>query len=107
MPESVKKATQEYRAMSDRIMMFTSQCLKREKGQELRANAVYKRYTDWCRENGFKYENAANYRKKMEAAKFMYTRRRPWNENGSEKTTMVDDVTWRSGEDPQDLVDDS
>ena len=101
MPESVKKATQEYRAMSDRIMMFTSQCLKREKGQELRSKAIYNRYTEWCRDNGFKYENAANFQKKMEAAKFTYMRRRPWNEGTSNPTQMVNDVTWVSGEEPK------
>ncbi|MBQ9264486.1 MAG: hypothetical protein IJ189_09845 [Clostridia bacterium] len=101
MPESVQKATKEYRDQSDRLSMFTNQCLKREAGQELRAQAVYSRYKDWCAENGFKYENAANFRKKMETAGFAYQRRRPWNEKeGSEKTTMVNDVTWEVNEEP-------
>lgn len=64
MPDSVENATKEYRQQSDRIMMFTSQCVKKEIGQELRAQAVYSRYKDWCAENGFKYENAANFRKR-------------------------------------------
>ena len=107
MPESVRKATEEYRAMSDRIMMFTTQCIRREKGKELRAKAVYSRYMDWCRDNGFKYENASNFQKKMETAKIVYIRRRPWNENGAEKTTMINDVTWNADEGPKDLVEDS
>ena len=55
MPESVASATQEYRDRSDRISMFTKQCLERKAGQELRSSAIYTRYKDWCSENGFKY----------------------------------------------------
>jgi len=85
--------------------MFTNQCLKREAGQELRAQAAYSRYKDWCAENGFKYENAANFRKKMEAAGFVYQRRRPWNEKNSSQSTMVNDVAFVAGEEPDmDLV---
>ena len=99
MPDSVASATADYRDQSDRLAMFTKQCLKREAGQELRSSAIYTRYKDWCSDNGFKYENAANFKKKMETAGFVYQRRRPWNENeGTEKTTMVNDVTWEVGE---------
>ena len=99
MPDSVASATADYRDQSDRLAMFTKQCLKREAGQELRSSAIYTRYKDWCSDNGFKYENAANFKKKMETAGFVYQRRRPWNENeGTEKTTMVTDVTWEVGE---------
>ena len=105
MPDSVEMATAQYRQQSDRIMMFTSQCVKKEKGQELRAQAVYSRYKDWCAENGFKYENAANFRKKMEQAGFVYQRRRPKDEAGSGMTTMVNDISWMIGEEPdQDFV---
>ena len=105
MPESVASATQEYRDRSDRISMFTKQCLERKAGQELRSSAIYTRYKDWCNENGFKYENAANFKKKMETAGYVYQRRRPWNEKDSQSTTMVNDVTWAAGEEvPQEFV---
>lgn len=105
MPESVASATQEYRDRSDRISMFTKQCLERKAGQELRSSAIYTRYKDWCSENGFKYENAANFKKKMETAGFVYQRRRPWNEKDSQLTTMVNDVTWAAGEEaPNEFV---
>ena len=103
MPDSVKSATQEYKDQSDRISMYTVQCLRREAGKELRASAVYTRYKEWCAENGFKYENASNFRKKMEAAGFTYMRRRPWEgDSKAEKTTLVNDVTWQSGEEMED-----
>ena len=105
MPESVASATQEYRDRSDRISMFTKQCLERKAGQELRSSAIYTRYKDWCSENGFKYENAANFKKKMETAGYVYQRRRPWNEKDSQLTTMVNDVTWAAGEEvPNEFV---
>ena len=96
MPKSVLDATEEYRKSSDRLLMFVTQCLKKERGQELRAQAVYKRYQDWCGENGFKAENASNFRKKMEQV-FVYQKRRPWNEKAA-NTQMINDVTWSDGE---------
>ena len=102
MPESVEDATRKYREQSDRVMMFTTQCIQRETGQELRASAIYTRYKDWCGENGYKFENAGNFRKKMEAAGFVYMRRKPWNEKGTDKTTMVNDITWTSYEEPEE-----
>ena len=102
MPDSVEAATTQYRQQSDRIMMFTSQCVRKKIGQELRAQAVYTRYKDWCAENGFKYENASNFRKKMEQAGYVYSRRRPWSETGTDKTTMIDDIAWIVGEEPED-----
>ena len=104
MPESVAKATQEYRDQSDRISMFTNQCLQKQAGQELRSSAIYERYKTWCGENGYKYENAANFRKKMEAAGFVYQRRRPWNENEPNALTMVNDVMWVLGEETESAV---
>ncbi len=105
MPDSVESATKEYRDQSDRISMFTNHCVIRAAGQELRAQAIYARYKDWCAENGFKYENASNFRKKMEAAGFVYMRRRPWNEKGAAMSTMVNDAAWAAGEEPDmDLV---
>ena len=96
MPKSVIQATEEYRIVSDRILMFCSQCLKKAIGKELRSQAVYRRYQDWCGENGFKAENASNFRKKMEQH-FVYQKRRPWTENGG-PTPMVNNVTWANGE---------
>ena len=93
-------ATADYRAQSDRITMFTNQCIQKQAGQELRSSAIYNRYKDWCTENGFKYENAANFKKKMAAAGFVYMVRRPWNEQGT-PTPMVNDVTWAIGEEPK------
>ena len=101
MPNSVASATEEYRRHSDRIRMFTAQCIQKQAGQELRSSAIYRHYKDWCAENGFKYENAANFRKKMETAGFVYMRRRPWNEQGN-PTPMVNDVKWATGEGPEE-----
>ena len=97
-PQAVIDATAEYRKQSDRIMMFTSQRLNRVSGQELRSAELYGGYKKWCTENGFKYENAANFRRKMETAGFVYMRRRPWNEKDKQPTVMVNDVAWSKEE---------
>ena len=94
MPGSVERATKEYRDQSDRLTMFTNQCLRKQAGQELRSSAIYNKYKDWCRDNGFKFENAANFKKKMAAAGFVYMLRRPWNEKETGATVMVNDITW-------------
>ncbi|MBQ8076146.1 MAG: hypothetical protein IJ237_09205, partial [Oscillospiraceae bacterium] len=101
-PKSVLDATREYREQSDRLSMFTTHCVKKEKGQELRAQAVYSRYKDWCSENGYRYENASNFRKKMETAGFVYQRRRLWNEEGGNPAVMVNDITWMPDEEAED-----
>ena len=93
MPDSVEQATKEYRNQSDRITMFTNQCLRKEPGQEMRSFAIYDHYKRWCSENGFKFENVANFKKKMTAAGFVYMQRRPWNEKNAGATMMVNDVT--------------
>ena len=110
MPDSVERATKEYRNQSDRITMFTSQCLRKQVGQELRSSAIYEMYKRWCGENGFKFENAANFKKKMSAAGFVYMQRRPWNEKDAAPTMMVNDVMLAPPEEfsaekaPPDLV---
>ena len=102
MPKSILEATTEYRNVSDRIMMFATQCLKKTAGKELRSKAVYRRYQDWCGENGFKPENASNFNRKL-AQIYVYERRRPWHEV-SDKTTMLNDVTWADGEEVQETL---
>ncbi len=100
MPESVKNATQEYRQESDKIDMFTARCIQKANGQELRAQAVYTRYKDWCIENGFKFDNVTNFRKKMEMAGYVYEKRRPWNEKDAGATMMINHISWTAGEEP-------
>jgi putative DNA primase/helicase len=103
MPDSVERATKEYRNQSDRITMFTNHWLRKQAGQELRSSAIYTRYREWCGENGFKYENAANFKKKMASAGFVYMLRRPWNEKNTGATVMVNDVAWVTPEDAPGL----
>lgn len=101
MPASVLKATADYRNVSDRVLMFATQCLKKVRGQELRSKAVYKRYQDWCAENGFKSENISNLNKKLGQI-FVYESRRPWLSKNEGATTMINDVTWATGEELQE-----
>ena len=59
-PESVRAATAEYRTSSDKIGNFISECLEESK-ENSSVKAVYEKYAEWCRENGFGAENKSNF----------------------------------------------
>lgn len=59
-PPVVAAATAEYRVNSDKIGNFISECLEKS-GENSSVKAVYERYTEWCRENGFGAENKSNF----------------------------------------------
>lgn len=106
-PEEVKTATEEYRVESDRTAQFMAQCLKKEKGSEIKACNVYNRYKDWCSENGYKYESSQNFYKRV-SLEYQIVKRRPWKQETTGNTNaanLVNDIAWVTGEEPgQDLV---
>lgn len=106
-PEEVKTATEEYRVESDRTAQFMAQCLKKEKGSEIKACNVYNRYKDWCSENGYKYESSQNFYKRV-SLEYPIVKRRPWKQETTGNTNaanLMNDVAWVTGEEPgQDLV---
>lgn len=59
-PQAVAAATSEYRANSDKIGNFVSECLEKSEGNST-VKAVYETYVDWCRDNGFGAENKSNF----------------------------------------------
>lgn len=59
-PESVRAATAEYRANSDKVGNFISECLEKSKMNST-VKEVYEKYRDWCDENGFGAENKGNF----------------------------------------------
>jgi putative DNA primase/helicase len=106
-PNEVKTATEEYRVDSDRIAQFMAQCLKKEKGSEIKAANVYNRYKDWCSENGYKYEGSVHFYKRL-SMEYIILKRRPWKAEttgNSNPTNLVNDIAWVTGEEPDiDLV---
>lgn len=99
-PKSVKEATDAYQLESDRIAQFVKQCLVPAQGKELRSQAVYNRYLTWCRDDqNFKPENQTNFKKGLERF-YPLERRRPWADKGGQ-TTMVNNVAWAEGEEPE------
>ena len=101
-PPEVIAATEKYRLDSDRMGQFFAQCLKKEKGSELKPSAIYTRYREWCGENGYKYESSGNFYKRL-GISFQVVRRRPWSQvttGTMNQSTLVDDVTWVTGEEP-------
>ena len=106
-PQEVRDATEQYKIDSDRIAQFMAQCLKKEKGSELKAITVYNRYKEWCNENGYKYEGSQNFYKRLSLV-HRIDKRRPWKKDTTGNTNaafLVNNVTWVTGEEPgADLV---
>lgn len=109
-PNEVKTATEQYKVDSDRTAQFMAQCLRHEKGSELKTTAVYTRYKNWCNENGYKYEGAQNFYKRL-GLEYLIIKRHPWKietTGNKNMTILIDDVAWAVGEEPDvDLVPES
>ena len=106
-PDEVKTATEEYRVESDRIAQFMQQCLRKEKGSEIKASAVYSHYKTWCSDNGCKYESSQNFYKRL-SLEYLIVKRRPWKQTTTgnmNPLALVNDAAWVNGEEPgMDLV---
>lgn len=106
-PDEVKAATEEYRVESDRIAQFMQQCLRKEKGSEIKASAVYSHYKTWCSDNGCKYESSQNFYKRL-SLEYLIVKRRPWKQTTTgnmNPLALVNDAAWVNGEEPgMDLV---
>lgn len=106
-PDEVKAATEEYRVDSDRTAQFMKQCLRKEKGSEIKASAIYSHYKNWCNDNGYKYESSQNFYKRL-SLDYLIVKRRPWKQTTTgnmNPLALVNDVAWVVGEEPGiDLV---
>lgn len=60
-PDSVIKATEDYRNKSDKIQNFIDECLDHDPGQNSTIKEAYYVFSQWCRENGFGTENKSNF----------------------------------------------
>ena len=85
-PNAVKEAVREYQVESDRIGQFIEAWIEEGESYEVLSSAVFRKYTDWCKEYNYNAENAKNFKTAMEQ-RFTYVRRRP--KSGGEKTTLL------------------
>lgn len=51
-PESITKATQEYRQSEDHVSRFIAECIERNPQGSARSSNLRKRYEDWCDQEG-------------------------------------------------------
>lgn len=79
-PESVLNATDEYKQNSDKLGRFLADEMEEDVNGEARTEEVYRRFVIWCGENGFRPENAANFRAMMENVAEI-KKRRPMGSN--------------------------
>jgi len=59
-PQSIRQATSEYRANSDKVGNFIAECLEVAK-ENCSALSVYVAYQSWCKTNGYGAENKGNF----------------------------------------------
>ena len=85
LPQSVKDATARYQHDSDKMILFMEDCMEQGDFEE-RTSSVYRRYKDWCAENGHYAESMKNFKQSLETVATV-VRKRP--KGGGEKTTMV------------------
>jgi putative DNA primase/helicase len=85
-PLSVKKAIKEYQHDSDKMAMFIEDNLVEKPDAEELTSAVYTRYQDWCRDNGYCAEGMKNFKQGLQAYG-QVVRKRP--KSGGEKTTVL------------------
>lgn len=97
MPKSVLEATDAYHKESDRMAQFFTACIADAPGKELRTSAMYTRYQEWCKENGYRPESMKNFKPAIDR-KYTIVKKRPADGSGS-ATPMVLDVEFLPDED--------
>lgn len=100
MPQTVKQATAEYELESDKIGQFFAACVVPAPGKELRRQAVFDRYKDWCKENNFRAESMKIFRPELEK-RFTCEKKRPEDDKKANATPMVLDIAFVPEENPE------
>jgi len=74
-PEVVKAATAEYRDSEDLLKNFITDCCVEDRSREVRSGILYKRYKDWCDDQGHHALNGTNFGKEMKERYDWYEKR--------------------------------
>ena len=98
MPQSVIDATAEYNRESDRVAQFVTTCLVEKEDGELANKAVFTRYQEWCRDNGYRPENIQHFTKAL-SRHCRIERKRP--KAGGNKKTLVFGYEFAADEEPE------
>lgn len=85
-PPCVTEATKAYEHDSDKIKLFSEECLEACGGAEVKTSAVYQQYRIWCGQNGCFPENSRNFNQALRTFGEI-ARKRP--KDGGEKTTLL------------------
>jgi len=85
-PPCVTEATKAYEHDSDKIRLFSEECLEACSGAEVKTAAVYQEYRIWCSQNGCFPENSRNFNQALRTFGEI-ARKRP--KDGGEKTTLL------------------
>ena len=66
-PDSVQKATDEYRLKSDKVKNFVEEVLTPDDRATVRVKEVYEAFGKWCHVNGYGVENKSNFLSELRA----------------------------------------
>lgn len=86
MPESVRRATEDYHNDSDKLALFIEDILIKDDHGEARTAAVYEAFSNWCHDNGYCAESKRSLNAMLQSVAIV-ERKRP--KSGGEKTTML------------------
>lgn len=70
----VDELTTNYREEANTIATFVSETCDIDKTYNVGSDTIYKRYREWCADNGYKAYNVRNFKVEMERLKFFYRR---------------------------------
>ena len=71
-PESVIRATAEYREKSDKLRCFIQDCLIPDKTSTISAKRAYEVFSSWCHDNGYGVENKSNFLDELRSKGLLY-----------------------------------
>ena len=88
-PESVVAAVSEYRGNSDKLGRFINEEMEVDSLAETRTAEAYTRFKQWCAANGYRAENAANFKSSLNNVAEIVRKRPHGSGRSGEPTPMI------------------
>lgn len=94
-PLSVKQATAQYQRDSDKITRFVEETMECDPSGEIRTEAAYQAYRDWCERNGHIAESMGTWKQAMEAHVTIRKQRPAGSGREASKLTLILGQKWK------------
>jgi len=86
-PNSVDKATEQYKQDSDKIFKFISEVMEKDTQAEIKSSDAYEYYKNWCIKNGYAVPSNKTFTQDMKTHVHVETNKRP--KAGGNPTTII------------------